>query len=89
MANALIFPSVDWVISSRVLYKVFVRNPKLKLDDLNPPLSCKPKINVRKGVNMAKEISEKIAERMFRLKYPMTSFGYFFMYEKIIRKLFI
>jgi hypothetical protein len=42
-----------------------------------PSLCCKPKIKVKKGANMAKEISEKNAERMFRIKYPVTILGYF------------
>ena len=89
MASALIFPSEVSVISSNEAYSVLVSTPKLKLDFLKPPWSWSPNIKVRKGVSIAREISEKIAERMFRLKYPKTSFGYFFMYEKIIRKLFI
>jgi hypothetical protein len=66
-----------------------VRNPRLKLDDLKPPWSCNPKMRVRNGVNIAREISEKNAERMLRLKYPTTILGYFFMYVKMIRRLFM
>jgi hypothetical protein len=46
-------------------------------------------MRVRNGVSIAREISEKNAEMMFRLKYPTTILGYFFMYEKMIRRLFM
>jgi hypothetical protein len=42
-----------------------------------PPSCCSPNINVKNGASMAKEIREKKAERMFRMKYPVTILGYF------------
>jgi hypothetical protein len=61
----------------------------LNLEGCIPPFPCNPKIRVRKGASMASEISENSAERMLSEKYPITSFGYFFIYEKMIRRLFI
>ena len=87
--SAFIFPSVLCVSCSSVLYKEFVSTPRLKLDVLNPFWSCKPNISVRKGVNIVRDIYENAADSMLRLKYPATSLGYFFMYEKMILKLFI
>jgi hypothetical protein len=87
--NAVILPSMVWVMFSSDAYSVLVINPRLKLDDLKPPWSCNPKMRVRNGVSIASEISEKKAESIFKLKYPTTNLGYFFMYEKMIRRLFI
>jgi hypothetical protein len=47
------------------------------------------KINSRKGLSKPRDITEKSAERMLKLKYAATNFGYRAIYLKIVLKLFI
>jgi hypothetical protein len=47
------------------------------------------KINNKKGLSRPREIIENKAERILKLKYAATNFGYWATYLKIVLKLFI
>jgi hypothetical protein len=53
--------------------------PKENLEPNVLPSDWSPNMSVIKGASMVREINENKADMRFRIKYPETSLGYFFI----------
>ena len=67
---------------------VFIKDDTIKPEAYHLEVTPK-KISIKKGLSNPSEKTLKIAESILKIKYAVTSRGYFPMYLKIVLKLFI
>lgn len=92
MARALISPFGELIISYKDALNLFIGFMRAKNDPGSAAtlrVSTFLKINNKKGLRSASEITENRDDKILNPKYAATSFGYFEIYLKIDRKLFI
>ena len=90
--NAFISPPGEFIISYKAALNLLIGFMLAKKEsglEATLSVSCFLKISNKNGLNNASETTENSDDKILKLKYAKINFGYFEIYLKMDRKLFI